>query len=227
MAHDAFGLCALRRGGPIGWEEAASDVAVQAGVGPVGGATDEAVLDRVVMDVIDVVAVIGLVADQVLPISTLPDAAFAASLAYGRSMFGDGNLPAEILLDPPPTAREIAVSGRQGGDAMQVLGQDDPCIDPEASPSCGVHDGMLEKVQSPDQQVVAAPFQQVHGEEVCAARVPKTSVIGHVAGKWVGVSYRGWRCGSKVSEISDFLVGKPRCCGPDPAVCRLGHAFGA
>jgi hypothetical protein len=123
MAHDAFGLCALRWGGPIGWEEASSDVSVQAGVGPIGGATDEAVLDRVVMDVIDVIAVVGFVPDQVLAISTLPDAAFAASLTYGRSMFGDGYLLAESFLDPPPAAREIAVAGWQGGDAMQMIGQ--------------------------------------------------------------------------------------------------------
>ncbi len=208
MAHDAFGLCALRWGGPIGWEEAASDVAVKAGVGPIGGTTDEAVLDRVVMDVIDVVAVIGFIPNQVLPISTLPDAAFATSLTYGRSMFGDGYLLAESLLDPPPAAGEITVSGREGGDAMQMVGQDDPCVDPEASPSCGVHDGMLEEVQSPDQQVIAAPFQQVHGEEVGAALVPKASVIGHAAGKWVEVPDRRWRCGSEVSRMSDFFVGE-------------------
>ena len=190
----------------MGWEEAALDVAVQAGVGPFDGATDEAVLDRVVMDVIDVVTVIGFIADQVLPIPTLPDAAFATSLTYGRSMFGDGYLLAESLLDPPPATGEIAVSGREGGNAMQMLGQDDPCVDPEASPACGVYDGMLEEIQSADQQVVAAPFQQVHGEEVGAALVPKASVIGHIAGKWAEVSYRGWRCGSKGSGMSGFFV---------------------
>lgn len=83
MAHDAFGLCALRWGGPVGWEEAALDVAMEAGVGPVGGAVDEAVFDRVVMDVIDVVPVIVFVPDQVFPISSLPDAAFSASLPRG------------------------------------------------------------------------------------------------------------------------------------------------
>ena len=83
MAHDAFGLCALRWGGPIWWEEAASDVAMQAGVGPIGGALDEAVFHRVVMDVIDVVVVVGVVTDQVLPIPALPDAALATSLTYG------------------------------------------------------------------------------------------------------------------------------------------------
>ena len=160
------------------------------------------------MDVIDVVAVVGFIANQMLPIPTLPDATFATSLTYSRSMFGDGYLLAESLLDPPPAAREIAVSGRKGGDAMQMLGQDDPCVDPEASPSCGVYDGMLEEVQPPDEQVVAAPFQQVHCEEVGAALAPKTSVIGHVAGKWVEVPHRGWCCGSKVSRMSDFFVGE-------------------
>jgi hypothetical protein len=38
--------------------------------------------------------------------------------------------------------------------------------------------------------------------------VPKSSVIGHVAEKWVEVPYRRWRCGSKVSRMSDFLVGE-------------------
>jgi hypothetical protein len=51
MAHDAFGLCALRWCGPIGWEEAALDMAVKAGVGPIGGLLDEAVFYRVVVDV--------------------------------------------------------------------------------------------------------------------------------------------------------------------------------
>lgn len=83
MAHDASGLCALRRGGPIGWEEVAADVAVQAGVRPIGGALDEAVFDRVVMDVVDVVAVVGFIPDQVLPKAALPYAAFAAPLSYG------------------------------------------------------------------------------------------------------------------------------------------------
>jgi hypothetical protein len=50
MAHDAFGLCA-RWGGPVGWEEAALDMAVKAGVGPIGGSLDEAVLHLVVVDV--------------------------------------------------------------------------------------------------------------------------------------------------------------------------------
>ena len=83
MAHDAFGLCALRWCGPIGWEEAALDMAMKAGVGPIGGSLDEAVFHRVVVDVVDVVAVVGVVPDQVLPIPALPDAAFSTPLPCG------------------------------------------------------------------------------------------------------------------------------------------------
>ena len=83
MAHDAFGLCALRWCGPIGWEETALDVAVKAGVWPIDGSLDESVFHRVVVDVVDVVAVVGIVADQVLPIPALPDAAFSTPLPCG------------------------------------------------------------------------------------------------------------------------------------------------
>ena len=118
-------------------------MAMKAGVGPIGGSLDEAVFHRVVVDIVDVVAVVGVVADQVLPIPALPDAALATSLTYGRSMFSDGNLLAESFLDPPPAAGEITVARRERRDAVQVFGQNHPCIDPEAPPSCSVHDGVL------------------------------------------------------------------------------------
>jgi len=139
------------------------------------------VFDRVVVDVVDVVAVVGVITYQVLPIPALPDAAFATPLSGGGSVLGGRDLFAEVLLDPPPAAGEIAVAGRKGGDAMQMVGQNHPCIDAEMSPTGGVHDGVLEYVQFPDEQVIAASFEQVHREEIGATRVPQASVVGHVA----------------------------------------------
>jgi hypothetical protein len=182
MAHDAFGLCALRWGGPIGWEVASLDVTVKAGVGPSGGSLDQAMLHRVVMDVVDVIAVVGVVPDQVLPIPALPDAAFATPMPCGRSMFGGWDLFGEGFLDPPPAAGEVAVTGRERRDAVQVLRKNHPCIDPEASPTRSVDDGVLEEIQFSDEQIVAPPFEQVHREEVGAAWNPQASVIGHVVG---------------------------------------------
>ncbi len=133
-------------------------MAVKAGVGPIGGALDEAVFHRVVVDVVDVVAVVGVVADQVLPIPALPDAAFSTLLPCGRSMFGGWYLFAEGFLDPPPAAGEITVAGRERRDAVQVFGQNHPCVDPETPPSCSVHDGVPEEIDFSDEQIVFPSF---------------------------------------------------------------------
>jgi len=187
---------------------------VQAGVWPIGGVFDETVFDRVVMDVIDMVAVVGFIPDQVFPKTALPYPAFAAPLAYGRTMFGGRDRIAEGLLDSSPAAGEIAVAGRQGDDAMQMLGQDHPGVDAETSPSRGVQNGMLEETLPPDEQVVAASFEQVHREEVGAALVAEASVIGHDTGMWLGsrivfgvavAGYRGCRVSS--SGNSDVVRG--------------------
>ena len=159
MAHDAFGLCALGLGGPVGWEDAATDVAVEAGVGPVGGASDEAVFDGVVVDVFDVMPVVGIVADEMFPIASLPDAAFASSLACGAAVLGGLDVFTELFLDAPPTTAEIAVSGWQGCDAMQMIGQDDPGVDPESSFSCRVDYCHFQSVDFTNQQIVVAAFQ--------------------------------------------------------------------
>ncbi len=45
---------------------------------PLGDRGDEAVPDRIEMQVIDMAAVIGLISDQVFPITPLPDGGFLA-----------------------------------------------------------------------------------------------------------------------------------------------------
>ena len=65
---------------------------------------------------------------------------------------------------------------------MQVFGQNHPCIDPEAPPSCSVHDGVLEEIYFSHEQIVFPSFEQVDREEVGAAGYPQASVVGHVVG---------------------------------------------
>lgn len=135
------------------------DVAVKAGVGPVGGASDKAVFDGVVVDVVDVMLVVGIVADEVFPITPLPDAAFASSLACGAAVLDRRDAFAELFLDAPPTTAEIAVSGWQGGNAMQMIGQDDPGVDTKSSFSCRVNHCRFQSVDFTNQQIVIAAFQ--------------------------------------------------------------------
>ena len=61
------------------------DIAMETAVRPICGASDEAVLYRIVVDVIDVALEIRLVTDYVLPISTLPNAVFSFDDFTGRA----------------------------------------------------------------------------------------------------------------------------------------------
>ncbi|OHV97978.1 hypothetical protein AKG95_01530 [Janthinobacterium lividum] len=74
--------------------------------------------DRVVMDVINMVGEVALIAQDMLPIPLLPDIFKIAVLA-------------EPCLDQAPARHEIGIAFRQGPDAMQVIRQDDDSVDSE------------------------------------------------------------------------------------------------
>lgn len=63
--------------GPVSRQQAAPHIAMKAGKLPVTHALDQAMLQGVDMDVIDMCGEISLIADQVLPESSLPDIGFA------------------------------------------------------------------------------------------------------------------------------------------------------
>ena len=67
-------------------------------------------------------AEIGLVADQMLPIMTLPNRAFAAPQAHCRKQFGFGNGFGEKNFDQAPACRKISIARRKFDHAMQMIG---------------------------------------------------------------------------------------------------------
>src|SRR5262249_44861487 len=89
---------------PIGRVVAGADPAVKAGVGPVARAGDQAVADRVIVDGLDVPFQVVLVADGVLPVFRMEDAAAAVAMpAVGDRLLGPaGREPetGETGLDP-------------------------------------------------------------------------------------------------------------------------------
>ena len=112
----------LRPGYPIRWQDALGDEPVEAGVRPVRDALCMAVLDRVVMDVVDMRGEIFFIPDHVLPESPLSDAAFALDLLAQRERFTGRNASQELPLDQGPADGEIGVVGWQGPDVVQVIG---------------------------------------------------------------------------------------------------------
>ncbi len=74
-AHQSFSkrsLNILQVSTPISFQQAAFDEAMKAAVRPVRDARDISVFHRVEVDVVDVTIEVGVIADSVLPIATLP-----------------------------------------------------------------------------------------------------------------------------------------------------------
>src|SRR5579864_2884754 len=98
---------------------------------PIPHPRDEAMLERIDPAIFDMARIIGLVADQVLPETPLPDAAlvardtnFAAPLLFRQGL-------REAGLDQPPARREVTVGRRQRRRRVQVIGQDDEWVEVE------------------------------------------------------------------------------------------------
>lgn len=92
---------------------------------------DQTMFHRIDVAIFDMARVIGFIADQVLPKSPLPDAAFAARDANVAEPLPFWKRSCKSALDQPPPHREVAIVWRQGPDRMYVIGQDYEGIDRE------------------------------------------------------------------------------------------------
>lgn len=81
--------------------------------------------------IFDVAAVVGFIADQVLPEPSLPDTAFVARDTRIAAPILFWQRPCKPALDQPPPHREVAIVWRQGPDPMQMIRQHDEGIDRE------------------------------------------------------------------------------------------------
>ena len=140
-----------------------------------------AVPDRVEVDVIDVGREILVVADRMLPEPALPDAALAAPQPYLRAPLASGQATGENRLDQAPAGREVRIALRQRPNAVEVIGEDDPGVDRERVAAAGDTNGVPEQVDTPNEEVVAAPLEQVDGEEIASAGDTVATVVGNGA----------------------------------------------
>ena len=103
---------------PIRRTPSLPDIPVKTGIRPIDDFAHQAMFDRIVMNVIDMIGKVALIAQDVLPIPLLPDRFQIATLAEPR-------------LDQAPARHEIGIAVGQGPDAMQVIGQNDDGVDIE------------------------------------------------------------------------------------------------
>ena len=134
---------------------------------------------RVEVHVIHVRPVVGVVTNKVLPIPPLPDATLAASQACRRQSLGFRQCFGKIHFNQPPAGCEIGIARWQFNHAMQMLRQDHPAMNVEWVTMANRTHHFPQQRNMPCQQIVAMPLQQIQREEIGAARMPRTTVIGH------------------------------------------------
>lgn len=108
-------------------------------VWPVSNAAHQPVLDGIDVAILNMTSVVGFVTDQMLPKTTLPNAAFLARFVRRAASFIHGQRLSEASLDQARSCREIRIVGRQREHGMYVVRQDHERVDfePRALPRRG------------------------------------------------------------------------------------------
>jgi hypothetical protein len=97
-----------------------------------------------------------IIADRMLPIAALPDAALATANHHRGSRFCSGQRFGKCDLYRAPAARKVGIALLQGPQAMHVVRKDDPGVDIERRAGSDPPNRGAQRVDVPDQQVRAA-----------------------------------------------------------------------
>ena len=97
-----------------------------------------------------------VIADRMLPIAALPDAALAAAGHHLRARFDSGRRFGKRDPDHTPTARKVGVAFWQGPKTMHVVRKDDPDVDMERRAGPDSPNRGAQRVDVSDQQVLTA-----------------------------------------------------------------------
>ena len=158
------------------------DGLVERGPWPIADASDVAMFNRVVMDVMIMIFEIGRIADEMFPKPLLPNAATAGLPCWSaHPRFpapGSDPFPRETGLDLADTAGEIGITRRQCPDHVQMIWQKDHGRDFE-SPICpATFDGPAKKRRGGRIRQNRATAGRDHGQKILPAGMIETSVIG-------------------------------------------------
>ena len=162
---------------PVCGKQPTLDIAMKAAMRPVDNTRDMSVLDRIEMDIVDMALQIGIIANGVLPIATLPDTLLSlAHLACGSRQ--GSKAAREAALDQAPAGGKISVSFRQCPNRVNVIGQD---ADRDGFERAALLDGSIDNSQSINlvQQQPARPVGENDGEEENAAFEFRSDVSWH------------------------------------------------
>ena len=148
------------------------------GMRPIANLRNEAMFQRVDVAIFDMAGVIRLVANQMLPKPTLPNAAFVARDTSGAELLPLRQNSYKPALDQAPACREITITWGEAPDCVQMIGQYHECVDLERTAlACRSH-GFARDLDMVDEQGLP-PVQQVDCEEPTSAWNKRTTIIRH------------------------------------------------
>ena len=151
---------------------------MQARMRPFDGTRHIAMFHWIEVNVIDMMAEVPLVPNQVFPKTALPDAAFAAFDPACAPPFTGIDRTGESSFDPRPPGREIRVALRHRPDAVEVIGQNHDRIDVEWM-SIPHRAKAIAQQRNVVLQQRRMSVRQGNGEEVASARNVSTPIFRH------------------------------------------------
>src|SRR5215468_3629468 len=148
-------------------------------MGPVRDTRHEPMLHGIEMDVVDVAFEIGLIADRVFPIATLPNAFLALqSLALrARPRFDSAG---KATFDEAPSAGEIRIVRRERPQCMEVIRQDANRYSFKWTTLLNNAIGLSQPIDFSGQQIAGAVGQH-NGEKEDTAFDTRAKIIRHGA----------------------------------------------
>src|SRR3989338_1536249 len=142
-----------------------------------------AMLDRVVMNVINMPLQIQIVANLMLPKSPLPNRRFLAQhfrFAQCRVMLDQmPALFAYSTLDNRPTPGKICIALRQSPDAMQMFRQQHPCHDCKRQAGTRRFDTVAQGIAEGFMGKKLATPKSIYRKEIRSARYIGATIFGH------------------------------------------------
>src|SRR5580704_7412981 len=165
---------------PIEWVYAEPDHAMKRRIWPVGDPAHIPMFHRIEMDIVGMPREILFIAQSMLPIAPLQNAAFALLRAARGPALAGRQAAREHRLDQPPPQRKISVAFRQRPDRMQMVRQDDDGFDVERMAPPNMAECLAQQVDVIDEKTQTA-VSQIGREEKAAAADKVSPIVRHHA----------------------------------------------
>ena len=160
-----------------------ADISVKSGIGPIPDPRHERMFHGVPVNVIHVTPEVLIVANRVVPESSLPDVAFLAMAARrgraARRQIVVGQGQGHPRLDQFPAYREIGLAFRERPHGVQMIGQEHHGHDVKRPLAAGEGQGIMERPPRQRQSQDRPTMIRDNGKEERSAFDHRSAIVAH------------------------------------------------